>query len=157
MGDIRHLWTFTYHQYYIARAVFLLRFSVANRRMRLSFFFCALYTPHHICKSFPTYYDHVNCPLLSVESWCTNYAYVQCGTTCTAYGLTVLQLYCCAAVLLYRSESVSYIISREGTSRVHTRLLVRANDAPHHTAAVNLCQQEAYYSCMPIRTQVNVM
>ena len=32
------------------------------------FFFCALYTPHHICKSFPTYHDHhVNCPLLSVD------------------------------------------------------------------------------------------
>ena len=67
-GDIRHLWTYTYHQYYIARAVFLLRFSVTNRRMRLSLFFCALYTPHHIYKSFPTYYDHhVNCPLLSVD------------------------------------------------------------------------------------------
>ena len=58
-------------------------------------------------------------------------------------GQSVGWLYCCAAVLLYRSESVSYIISREGTSRVHTRLLVRANDAPHHTAAVDLCQQEA--------------
>ena len=72
-------------------------------------------------------------------------------------GQSVGWLYCCAAVLLYRSESVSYIISREGTSRVHTRLLVRANDAPHHTASADLCQQEAYYSCMPIRTQVNVM
>ena len=46
MGDIRHLWTLTYHQYYIARAVFLLRFSVANRRMRLYFF--SVLSTHHI-------------------------------------------------------------------------------------------------------------
>ena len=46
MGDIRHLWTFTYHLYYIARAVFLLRFSVANRRMRLYFF--SVLSTHHI-------------------------------------------------------------------------------------------------------------
>ena len=114
MGDIRHLWTFTYHQYYIARAVFLLRFSVANRRMRLSFFFCALYTPHHIYKSFPTYYDHhVNCPLLSVDVRIMLMSSVEqparrMGSLCCS--CTAVLLYCCTGVSQLVTSSAEKVL-----------------------------------------------
>ena len=113
MGDIRHLWTFTYHQYYIARAVFLLRFSVVNRRMRLSFFFCALYA-HHIYKSFPTYYDHhVNCPLLSVDVRIMLMSSVEqparrMGSLCCS--CTAVLLYCCTGVSQLVTSSAEKVL-----------------------------------------------
>ena len=109
MGDIRHLWTFTYHQHYIARAVFILRFSVTNRRMRLSFFFCAFYTPHHIYKSFPTYYDrHVNCPLLSVDVLVR----IMLMSSVEQPARRMGSLCCsCTAVLLYCYTGVSQLVT----------------------------------------------
>ena len=80
----------------------------------LLFFFCALYTPHHIYKSFPTYYDHhVNCPLLSVDVRIMLMSSVEqparrMGSLCCS--CTAVLLYCCTGVSQLVTSSAEKVL-----------------------------------------------